>query len=171
MKKLSKITTKQLALLAVLIAVEVVLSRFLSISLWNLKIGFSFVPVMLAAYLLGPVGGLLVGGLGDFIGAILFPIGAYFPGFTVTAAITGLIFGLLLYKKCNLPRILISVFSTQIICGLLINTWCISYLYGSAYWPLFVTRLAQVGVMIVLEVAFAELALDRVKILKKIKLS
>ena len=166
---MKKIRTKQLAVMAILLAMEIVLSRFLSISLWNMKIGFAFVPVMLAAYLFGPVGGLLVGGLGDFIGALLFPIGTYFPGFTITAAVTGLVFGLLLYKKCNIWRILIAVISTQVVCGLFANTWCISFLYGSPYWPLFVTRLAQIGIMIVFEIVFAEIALDRIKVIDRIK--
>ena len=88
-----------LVLLAVLTAMEIVLSRFLSINPWNLKIGFSFVPIVVAAMLYGPLGGACVAGMGDFLGANLFPIGPYFPGYTVTAVLTGLVFGVLLYKK------------------------------------------------------------------------
>ena len=36
---------------------EIVLSRFLSLSAWNVKIGFSFVPIALAAILYGPMAG------------------------------------------------------------------------------------------------------------------
>ena len=63
-----------------------------------MKIGFAFVAVFVGAYLYGPVAGAVVGGLGDFLGAILFPIGAYFPGFTLNCALTGVVMGLLLYK-------------------------------------------------------------------------
>ena len=84
---------------AALIAAAIVLSRFLSINAWNLKIGFTFVPVFLAAYLYGPLGGAIVGGIADFLGATLFPIGAYFPGFTLTCVLTGVVYGLLLQKK------------------------------------------------------------------------
>ena len=171
MNRTAKKTTRQIALIAVLIAMEVVLSRFLSFSVWNLKLGLSFIPVMLAAYLVGPVGGLIVGGMSDFIGAVLFPIGTYFPGFTVTAALTGLIFGLFIYKNCNIIKIVLSVVITQVVCGLILNTWCISFLYSSPYMPLFVTRLAQVGVMSVLEIVFGELIFDRIKVLDKIKLT
>ena len=42
---------KTLVFCAVLVAVQVVLSRFLSVNAWNTKIGFGFVPVVLAAAL------------------------------------------------------------------------------------------------------------------------
>ena len=78
-----------LAALSMLTALQVVLSRFVSIETPIVKIGFGFVPVMLAGGLFGPIGGLIVGGLSDFVGAILFPFGAYFPGYTITAAFSG----------------------------------------------------------------------------------
>lgn len=162
--------TRKLCIAALLTAAAIVLSRLVPvINLWSTKIDFSFAAVMIAACILGPVGGLVVGGLADLIGAILFPIGAYFPGFTVTAAITGLVFGLLLYKKCNLVRIIIAVVSTQLVCGLLLNTWFISILYTKAFTALLVTRLVQFAVMSAVEIIFAELALERTKIVRKIK--
>ena len=33
------------------------------------------------------------------VGALLFPTGAFFPGFTLTAACTGLLYGLCLYRR------------------------------------------------------------------------
>ena len=164
--------TKQLCALALLIAVGVVLGRLVPVlSVWNTKIEFSFVAVMLAACIAGPVGGLVTGALIDFIGAILLPTGPYFPGFTATAALTGLVFGLLLYKKCNLGRIVIAVLSTQIVCGFLLNTLFISILYTKAFTALLVTRAVQVVVMSVIEIIFAELVLDRAKLVQRIKLA
>ena len=46
---------KKLTTLAMLTAIEIVLSRFLSINAWNIKIGFSFVPIVVAAILYGPI--------------------------------------------------------------------------------------------------------------------
>ena len=164
--------TKQLCALALLIAVGVVLGRLVPVlSVWNAKIEFSFVAVMLAACIAGPIGGMVTGALIDFIGAILLPTGAYFPGFTATAALTGLVFGLLLYKKCNLGRIVIAVLSTQIVCGFLLNTLFISILYTKAFTVMLVTRAIQVVVMSVIEIVFAELVLDRAKLVQRIKLA
>lgn len=167
-----KNVTKQLCALALLIAVGVVLGRLVPvISVWNTKIEFSFVAVMLAACIAGPIGGMVTGALIDFIGVILVPTGPYFPGFTATAALTGLVFGLLLYKKCNIGRIVISVLSTQLVCGFLLNTLFISILYTKAFTVLIATRAIQVVVMSVIEIVFAELVLDRAKLVQRIKLA
>ena len=167
-----KNVTKQLCALALLIAVGVVLGRLVPVlSVWNTKIEFSFVAVMLAACIAGPIGGMVTGAMIDFIGAILVPTGPYFPGFTATAALTGLVFGLLLYKKCNIGRIVIAVLSTQIVCEFLLNTLFISILYTKAFTALLVTRAVQVVVMSVIEIIFAELVLDRAKLVQRIKLA
>ena len=88
-----KNNTRSIVLLGLLIGLNIVFSRFISISAWNFKIGFTFLTVLVAAYILGIPGACLVAGLGDFIGALLFPIGAYNPGFTFSAILTGLIYG------------------------------------------------------------------------------
>ena len=75
-KKRSKgMTVRVITTSAVLVALEIVLNRFCSINTFGWKIGFSFVPVVAAAVVYGPVVGAIVGGLGDLIGALLFPIG------------------------------------------------------------------------------------------------
>ena len=140
---MSKIQTKRLTALGVLVALEVVLNRFLSINAWNIKIGFSFVPVVVAAMLFGQLYAGVVGALGDFIGAILFPIGAYFPGFTLTAFLMGLVWGFFLHKGQPFWRIAIAVGINQFILSLFLNTFWISVLYGSPYVPLLATRVVQ----------------------------
>lgn len=91
--------TKRTVTLGVLIALEIVLSRFLSISGPTVKIGLAFFPLAVAAILYGPLWGGAVGALADLIGALVFPIGAYFPGFTLTQFLTGVVYGLFLHKK------------------------------------------------------------------------
>ena len=83
-----KLTTKMVGTVGLLVAVHVVRSRFCSIKAWNIKTGFAFVPIFVAAYLYGLLMAGAVGGLGDFVGAIAFPIGVYFPGFTVKCFLT-----------------------------------------------------------------------------------
>lgn len=139
---------KTIAVMSVLIAMEIVLSRFLSIAAWNMKIGFSFVALALAGMLLGPVKGGIVGALSDFIGAILFPIGAYFPGFTLTSFLMGLTFGVFLYKKQNPVKITAAVVINQLVLSFLLNTLWISILYGSPYGPLLITRIWQTAVLV-----------------------
>ncbi len=138
--------------LAVLTAMEIVLNRFFSFNVWNQKIGLSFIPVVLAAMMFGSLAGGIVGALGDLMGAVLFPIGPYFPGFTVVAFLQGGLFGVLLYRKYSFPRVLAAAALAQIGCTLLLNTGNISFLYGSPYWPLFATRLFQAGLVFLFQV-------------------
>ena len=144
---MSKIPVRTIVYLGVLTALEIVLSRFLSVNAWNLKIGFSFVPVAIAGMLFGPLAGGIVGALGDFLGAILFPIGPYFPGFTLTAFLTGVVFGLFLRKKRTALSVLGSVAVNQLLLSLLLNTLWISVLYGSPYVPLLTTRVVQCAIL------------------------
>ena len=83
--------TKIMVTCALLVALQVILARFLSINTTFVVVNFSF--------LAGPLWALAVGAGSDLIGAPLFPFGAFFPGFTVTAGLVGLIYGLFLHQK------------------------------------------------------------------------
>ena len=144
---MKKCNAKMITTMGVLIAVEIVLSRFCSIQAWNIKIGFSFVPVAVAAILLGPLPAGIVAALSDFLGAILFPIGAYFPGFTLSAFLTGVIFGVCFGKKQTPVRVLLAVAAGQLVPSLLLNTLWISILYQSPFLPLLATRVLQCAVL------------------------
>ncbi len=145
-------STKSLVLMALLVAVQVVLSRFASITAWNVKIGFGFIPIMIGGILLGPLGGGTIGLVSDLIGSILFPSGAFFPGFTLTAFLTGVIFGLFLHKKPDFPRLVCAVTLNQLLCSLLLNTLWISVLYGSSYLGLLSTRVLQAVFYVVVQI-------------------
>lgn len=139
--------TQQLVFLSVLIALQIVLSRFASFNAWNTRIGLGFIPVALAGIFTGPVSAAAVAALSDFLGAMLFPTGPYFPGFTLTAALTGISFGLFLHKKLNIPRILGAIVVNQIFLSLLMNTFWISTVYGSPFRGLLYTRFLQLLVV------------------------
>ena len=142
-----------ICVIGILVALEIVLANYATIHTWDIKVGFSFVPIVVAAALYGPIAGGFVGAVGDVISALLFPVGPYFPGFTVTAFLTGAIFGLFLYKKESALNAVLSVLITQAIISQFINTYFISILYGNPYWPLFVTRLAQTAAMSAVQIA------------------
>lgn len=148
-----RFTTKDVVLMGILIATEVVLSRFLSLSLWNIKIGFAFVPVVIAAIKLGPIKAGTVAALGDFVGAMLFPIGQYFPGFTFIAFLMGMTHGIFLYEKQTTSRIITGVLINQLIFSLLLNTLWISILYGAPYQAVLVSRLVQTAILVPVQIA------------------
>ena len=132
-----KITVQKIVILGVLLALYLVLnevSKMISLPFGNnLRIGLTFLPVVCAAIFFGPIEAAIVGGLGDMLGAFLFPTGPFFPGFTLTAVLTGLVHGFFLKKKVTIPRLLLSFGIVQFLLGMLLNTLWLSILYGKGF--------------------------------------
>ena len=116
---------------AMLVALQVILGNLLQIPFLDKQYNFGFQPILIAGWLLGAPAAMLVGGLGDLVGAHLFPQGAYFPGFTLTNVLVGLVCGLVLHKrKPTLLRVCIAVICSMLINWLLNSLW-LSILYTS----------------------------------------
>ncbi len=147
---------KKIILTAILLASLIILSRFLSIKTPLLKISFAFIPTMLCAIWLGAKWTVLLNVLGDIIGATLFPTGSFFIGYTISTAVSGLIYGLLLYKKDDttytdkqfLIRLIVSVILVTCISNIGLNTLWISITTGKAFIVLLGTRIVKELVMI-----------------------
>lgn len=151
-----------LAATALFAAVSMILGRFLSINMWNMSIGFAFLPTLVCAMLFGPLWGGVCGAAADLVGALLFPFGPYFPGFTATAFLSGALFGIIgrLDEKIgNKWLFALSAFgvvlTNQAVCSLILNTLWISLLYSSPYLPNILVRLPEAAVMTVVETAAA----------------
>ncbi len=133
---MKKINPRNVAQLAILVAMEVVLSRFLSINIWSNKIGFAFLPVAVTAMYFSPLTTGVTAAVADLIGALLFPSGPFFPGFTLTAFLGGVVYGVALNKSLTPVRILAAVVVRELGLSLFLNTLWLSVLYSSPYWPL-----------------------------------
>lgn len=135
--------------MALLIALEIILTRFLSIETPTLRIGFGFLPVAIMAILYGPWWTGAAGVVGDLVGMMLFPKAAFFPGFTLTAFLTGMIYGLFLYKKpITWKRTFVAVSSVNVICSLCLDTLWLSMMYGDSFLVLLPMRLVKAAIMI-----------------------
>lgn len=89
---------RKIILTASLIATTIVLQRFLAIRTPIIQINFMLVPVMLSGIMLGWQGATFVAFIADLIGALLFPSGSFFFGYTITAILTGFTAGICLYR-------------------------------------------------------------------------
>ena len=89
-------TTKRIVTDAMLAAMYVVLSSFLSLSLGPMKLSLDGLPILLAALLFGPVDGLLVGFVGGMLAQLLGPYGLSVTSvlWVLPDAVRGLIAGL-----------------------------------------------------------------------------
>lgn len=157
---------KKIILVATLLAMLVILSRFLSIKTPIMKISFAFAPTMLCAFWLGPKWTLLLNVLGDLIGATLFPTGAFFVGYTVSTAVSALIYGCLLYqgffgKKWLAFRTILATILVAVIVNMGLNTLWTSITAGQAFWPLLGARIVKQFVMVPIHVVVF-LAAERV---------
>lgn len=149
---MKKNNTVKVAVCALLVALDILLTRVAAINTPVMKIGLGFLAVALASCLYGPWWGAATGALGDFLGSLIFPTGAYFPGFTVTAALSGVIFGLVLYnKEINLKRGFLAAFLHVVIVTYLINTAMIAYISQTPYVTLLEIRAIQGVIMIAVE--------------------
>lgn len=159
--------------LALLCAMQIVFARFLVIPIGDsMRFSLSFIPVVIAARKYGIYGGALVYGLGDFLGAIIFPTGGAFQvGFTVTAVVSGVIFGFFLGEKSPLNKkgriniyvlIVVAVVLSQLICSLLLNSFWLSFYYGMPFFARLLTRVPQVLIIGTLQIIFMELFLEKI---------
>ena len=144
-------------LTAVMASLSMVLDRFASFHASSLKIGFAFVPIVLVAILCGPAYAAAAGAVADLVGALCFPFGPYHPGFTVTAALMGLVYGLFLHRdRLRWWQVAIPTAVNNLVFGLLINTVWIMQLYGKkTYWAYLTGRLlTEYTVLIPLNLIF-----------------
>lgn len=139
--KSKKLTTEMIVVIAFMVALEIVLSKLVSVNISFLRIGFGFLPIAILAILYGPIWAGIGYAVGDVIGGFLFPTGAFFPGFTVTAVLTGVIFGITLYnKKVTLVRALVASALVCILCNLLLNTFWLTFILGKGFTVLLASR-------------------------------
>lgn len=136
-------------LMGLLVALEVVLTRFLSIRTPLVTIGFGFIPVCLAGMMFGPLRAGLVGAAADFLGAILFPIAPFFPGFTLTALLAGVVYGLFFYRRpLKVSQIVLAVLLVNLLLNLGLNTFWLYMTGGAGTAALLPARLIKCAVMI-----------------------
>lgn len=153
---MKNINTRNLVTVALLVALNIILSRFIQIPLppFN-RITFGFIAIVLMGYLLGSVYAVIGAATADFLGAILFPVGgAYFPGFTLTAMITGFIYGKMFYgHTASLKRIIIANLLVIVLSHLLLNSIWLSMLTGKAFLVILIPKIVKNFLMLPIESA------------------
>ena len=156
MRKSSRsFTARDIAVIGLMIALKVVMTRFLTIETQFVRVSFTFIPTVLMALMYGPWVGGIAGALGDLIGFFLFSRGFPFhPGFTISAAVAAILYGLILYKKpLTLQRIIFACLTVTVLVNIGLNSLWLRILYDQAFWALLPVRLLQNAVTLPIDVA------------------
>lgn len=137
--------TFSMVLVALFIAIYGVLSLLRIYIIPNqLRLSLTFMPVAWAAMLFGPVAGALTGAIGDVVGWVVNPVGAFFPGFTVSACVTGIIYGIFFYRKDITLKRAVSASAVMImVVEVGLNSVWLNILAGSAYKVIIGARLIK----------------------------
>ena len=85
-----KFDVRKLVQISLLIALQIILTRFCSIQTPIVRIGFGFVPVVIIASMYGPISAGVANGIADIIGALLI-MGKGFLGLLPTRIVKELI--------------------------------------------------------------------------------
>lgn len=164
----NKITTKVVTRAAILTAISIVLSRFLSIFIsQTLKIGFSSIPLMLCGLMFGPLVGAMSGLAADLIGAMIFLGGQFHLGFTLSSILIAVIPALVKKylirdKKNSTLLIVVSVILTFLVAHLLLNSLWLTQLYGMTYPAMMISRAPKVIIEAILNIIIMKVIYDRI---------
>lgn len=124
----------------------------------NLRLMFSFLLLALSGSICGPVVTMLVGFVSDVLGAVLFPSGAFFPGYTLTAIVTALLFGLFLYRqRITVLRLFLCRLCVNLFANVLLNSIWSSILVGKAYVYFLGKSIVKNAIMLPIEVVLLAL--------------
>ena len=114
-----------------------------------------------------------MGAVMDIINYLIKPTGPFFPGFTISAALTGLIAGLGLFRRpLSVKRTAVTLFINMVLVNVVLNTLWLSILYGQAYKVILPMRIVKEMIMWPIQTAllFAMLkAVDRIGILGRLE--
>ncbi|GAB6138869.1 folate family ECF transporter S component [Halanaerobaculum tunisiense] len=137
--------TKNLIIMSLMVAINIILTRFLSFMIGNsIRISLGNIPIILSGIIIGPTAGALTGIASDLLGFFIRAHGIYFPGFTLSAALIGVIPGLVFYKdnsKNQIKKLLFSIITVEVLTSLVFNTLWLKILYGKAFLALLPSRL------------------------------
>ncbi len=130
-------SVRTITLMAMFAAIAIILGMY-SIEVGNfIRISFASIPNGIIAYLFGPVVGGIFAGVLDVLKFIAKPTGAFFPPLTLVTILAGVMQGCMYYKKpITLPRVFVTKFIVMLVCNVILNTMCLSVLYGDAFMSL-----------------------------------
>lgn len=140
-----RLTPRDIAVMGMLTALNVVMAEVCKITIIPnvLVLSLGFLPLAVSGMLFGVVPAVTVAVVADIIGALLFSAGSFYFGYTLTAFLTGLFYGLFLHKKnLSVARVALCQALVSIVCFALLNSiWALNWVSSAAAGKYIGTRL------------------------------
>ena len=129
-----RLSTLQITLLGIILGLRIALSFVPGLNFGNLvQIGFGFIGAALSGALFGPWYSVIVAIANDLITAMLHGDN-FFLGFTLSAALGGIIYGYFLWRKpLNWKQIIPAVLLITLVINIGLNSIWIKVMYGKAW--------------------------------------
>ena len=144
----NKIKTKKIVYGAILIALNIVITRLLSVNVGVVRIGFSFIPVVIGSCMFGPLTGAVLAVAADALGMFMTG-GVPWLGFSINQALYGLTYGLFFYKKeKNIKAIALCVVLQAVIIDAVLGALWYNLHAGAPFWASLWARSVDAGAMI-----------------------
>ena len=156
--------------MALLVAISVVLQR-LSIGTTIAQVGFGFIGTVLLGKFFGAFWGGTAAGVADIISAAIFGVqGGFFPGFTLSAILAGVIYGFFFYNQKNaIWKIVVATLLVTILVNVVLNTYWLHMMYGMDFRVALIQRVPKELIVPWLQMGITWLVLnfiERAKIIK-----
>ena len=125
-------------------------AAYVVLSLFNIRFSeflefrLAFLALSAAAFYGGPVMGMTVGIAGDVISYFVMPQSApFFPGFTLTYAVLGFLFGLILYRSRITPLRAFAAGLAEFFISCTLTTFWLHLMYGMDWKYLLTIRIVK----------------------------
>jgi ECF transporter S component (folate family) len=164
-------TVQDLAILAILIAFLVVFTRLLSFTSQFLRIGFACIPATIIGVMYPWYWSAIAGVVADLLGMALFPTGgAYFPGFTLSAFIIGVLYSFFYYEKeASWIRVAIATIVIVALDSLILTPLWLNLMYQTPFKALLAIRFVKAPITIVVQTLLTKIILDRMSKIPQVK--
>lgn len=159
-KRESLFTLKNLVIMALMIALSIILTRYLAIDLMVIRISLGNLPIILTSITLGPIAGGAVGLVADLLGSLQVGYGfSISPVITLGAVLVGVLSGVV-FKYVPIskltPKLILTVSLAHLVGSVIVKTIGLAILYvykfDSSFWLLMLTRLGTYSVTAIVEI-------------------
>jgi ECF transporter S component (folate family) len=164
-------SVRNLTIMALLAALDVVLARYTTIHLTPqfTLVSFEYIPAAIVSALFGPWAGIVFGLVSDTVGYFANPLGPYLPVWAISAMVGNLIESIFLYPgKFDWWRILIARLLIMLVVTMGLNFIWQSIYFGAAAGAYYnsarlISNIVQLPIQVVLIRVFGQLALRTVR--------